>query len=106
MPKAGALACSKCGLKATHVPLKLTEKQDHKDKKTLEIVDESVGQSLPLGDAKCRKCGHVKAHFWDQQTRSADEPATRFFKCEQCKHTWRDNAGDGSFGNVWIKSIR
>ncbi len=44
----------------------------------------------PLTDALCPKCGHNKAYFWLQQTRAGDEPETKFFKCEKCKHVWRD----------------
>ncbi|MFX1287916.1 MAG: transcription factor S, partial [Promethearchaeota archaeon] len=25
-----------------------------------------------------------------EQTRSADEPSTSFFRCLECKHTWRE----------------
>jgi DNA-directed RNA polymerase subunit M len=32
------------------------------------------------------------AYFWTQQTRGADEPETRFFKCTKCSHTWREYA--------------
>ena len=38
----------------------------------------------------CPKCGHTAAYFMEVQTRSADEPATLFFRCEKCKHNWRE----------------
>ena len=38
----------------------------------------------------CEKCGHDEAVWWMFQTRSADEPTTRFYRCLQCKYTWRD----------------
>lgn len=38
----------------------------------------------------CEKCGNTIAYYWTQQTRGADEPETRFFKCTKCKHTWRE----------------
>ena len=40
----------------------------------------------------CDKCGNKTAYYWTQQTRGADEPETRFFKCTQCNHTWREYA--------------
>jgi DNA-directed RNA polymerase subunit M len=43
-------------------------------------------------NAECRKCGHDQALWWIQQTRSGDEPATRFFKCVRCGNTWREYA--------------
>ena len=38
----------------------------------------------------CEKCGHDEAIWWMFQTRSADEPTTRFYRCQKCKYTWRD----------------
>lgn len=66
---------------------KFTEKiQAQKD---IEVVEEN-DEAHPLVDADCEKCGHDKAHFWLRQTRAGDEPETKFYKCEKCKHTWRD----------------
>lgn len=42
------------------------------------------------GDAECPKCGHKMAYYWEVQTRASDEPATKFLKCEKCRHIWRD----------------
>lgn len=47
-------------------------------------------ETLPITDAECPKCKHKKAHFWEVQTRAADEAPTKFLKCEKCKHIWRD----------------
>lgn len=40
----------------------------------------------------CEKCGNKIAYYWTQQTRGADEPETRFFRCTKCNHTWREYA--------------
>jgi DNA-directed RNA polymerase subunit M/transcription elongation factor TFIIS len=40
--------------------------------------------------ARCPECAHDKAYFHEMQTRSADEPATLFFKCVNCKFKWRE----------------
>lgn len=55
----------------------------------VDVVHEEV-QTLPLVEADCPKCEHRKAYFWSIQTRAADEPETKFFRCEKCKHTWKD----------------
>lgn len=55
----------------------------------VEIIEEGE-EIYPLTDADCPKCGHGKAYYWMQQTRAGDEPETKFFKCEKCKHVWRD----------------
>ena len=39
---------------------------------------------------ECKKCGHDEAVWWMFQTRSADEPTTRFYRCSKCRYTWRD----------------
>ena len=80
------LACS-CGYKSnTHQKMEIKEKAA--EQKEIEIIEEV--ETKPLVEAHCEKCGHNKAYFWSLQTRAADEPETRFFKCEKCKHTWRE----------------
>ena len=59
------------------------------DSGKVEVISEEK-EVLPLVSAECTKCGHSMAYHWEIQTRAADEPATRFFKCEKCKHTWRE----------------
>jgi len=87
MPKGGKLACVKCGYTAGgDVTIKEQVKHTSRD---VHVVEKET-EALPLVDAKCKKCGHTKAYHWELQTRSADEPATRFYKCEQCKYTWRE----------------
>ncbi|MDR1721455.1 MAG: transcription factor S [Methanobrevibacter sp.] len=45
--------------------------------------------TLPTTNTLCPKCGNKKAYWWLKQTRSADESETQFFRCTECKHTWR-----------------
>lgn len=66
-----------------------TIKETVEEKKEIEVVDEEV-QTNPLVEAECDKCGHDKAYFWLEQTRSGDEAETKFYKCEKCKHIWRE----------------
>ncbi|CAL5220751.1 g2813 [Coccomyxa viridis] len=58
-------------------------------------VDDVLGGSdawknVQTTTVPCPKCGHGRAYFMEVQTRSADEPATLFFKCEECGHNWRE----------------
>lgn len=39
---------------------------------------------LLLQEVTCEKCGHGQAYFKEVQIRSADEPATLFFRCCKC----------------------
>lgn len=45
---------------------------------------------VPLPAVNCPKCSYHQAYFMEIQIRSADEPATLFFKCVQCAHRWRE----------------
>ena len=38
----------------------------------------------------CPQCRHSQAYFKEIQTRSADEPATLFFKCARCDFQWKE----------------
>ena len=49
-----------------------------------------VSGTLPTADAECPKCGHNKAYWVLRQTRAADEPETRIFRCVKCSHSWRE----------------
>lgn len=40
--------------------------------------------------AQCPKCGNGEAYYNEVQTRSADEPATLFFRCVKCHHNWKE----------------
>ena len=58
--------------------------------KKVEVVEEL--ETNPKVKIKCEKCGNGVAYYWTQQTRGADEPETRFFKCTKCNFTWREYA--------------
>jgi DNA-directed RNA polymerase subunit M len=44
----------------------------------------------PIVKKECSKCGNMEAEAWQEQTRGADEPSTSFFRCTNCKFTWRE----------------
>ena len=86
--KSGAqLACG-CGYKEEAEQVSFTEKSKHKDKDVAVIEKEHVIN--PIVEADCPKCKHKLAEHWEVQTRAADEPATRFFKCQKCGHVRRE----------------
>ena len=60
-----------------------------------KVVDDVLGgddewKSVPTTASECEKCGHDKAFFREVQIRSADEPATLFFRCCKCSHVRRE----------------
>ena len=98
-PKCGALLVPKrnkkqitCGCGYIHkesVNLSLSEKVE--DMAKIEVMDEEDKiKVMPLTKVDCPECENEEARFWTVQTRSADEAETRFFRCEKCKHVWRD----------------
>ena len=101
--------CEKCGSimvpikkgKTSYVKCRSCGREMKKEVKSLKIVEEKPVTNgvvviekdttlLPMTDKECPKCEHDSAYWWMQQTRSADEPPTQFFKCTKCKHIWRE----------------
>ena len=60
------------------------------NKKDTIVELEETSKSLPTTKEICSKCGNKEAYWWMYQTRSGDEPATKFLRCTKCSHTWRD----------------
>ena len=87
--KTKAVQFCSCGfssdVKEENSSIKETVTSDQDDIQVVEKAD-----IHPLTYADCPKCGHGKAYYWLKQTRSGDEPETKFYRCEKCKHTWRD----------------
>ena len=87
MPKDEKMVCGSC--KHISSEGKLTEKK--KQEKKIEIIEKSQQQKhLPKIKAHCEKCNNNEAYFHTMQTRSSDEPETKFFKCTKCSYSWRE----------------
>ena len=57
----------------------------------LIVLEESKISTRPTKQLRCDKCEKMTdVEYWELQTRSADESATRFFRCTICKQTWRE----------------
>lgn len=63
--------------------------KEGKKKKETAVIEKDT-ENMPKTTNKCPECGHDKAYWWMQQTRSADEPSTRFYRCVKCGKTWRE----------------
>jgi len=83
------LVCPRCGCKDKNMEKAQIKEIVGQDEKKIDVVDKEI-EAYPLTEAECPKCKHKKAYFWEVQTRASDEPATKFLKCEKCKHIWRD----------------
>ncbi len=54
------------------------------------LVLEEITEVLPRTRIECPKCGFGEAFWHMRQTRAADEPTTRIYRCAKCSHTWRE----------------
>jgi len=82
------LKCQACGFEKSATG---GYSQKVEQEKTEDVV--MLGEQkelLPEMDALCPKCENTKAYWWTAQTRAADEPMTRFYRCTKCRHTWRE----------------
>lgn len=80
------MVCPSCGYRSTE---KMELKEKVKKEQAIAVVEKEV-ETLPLVEERCPKCSFDKAYFWTKQTRASDEPETRFYRCQRCKHVWRD----------------
>lgn len=84
---------TKCGYEegsVEQVSLKSTVKHAPREK-TLVIEDDMDVKNLQkIKGIICPNCRNDEAYFWILQTRSADEPATRFYRCTKCNKVWRE----------------
>eukprot|EP00879_Flechtneria_rotunda_P007724 GHRR01008097.1.p1 GENE.GHRR01008097.1~~GHRR01008097.1.p1 ORF type:complete len:110 (+),score=19.69 GHRR01008097.1:640-969(+) len=51
---------------------------------------EEAWKNVQKTDVTCPSCSAGQAYFMEVQTRSADEPATIFYKCVACGHRWKE----------------
>ncbi|WP_062661634.1 transcription factor S [Aeropyrum camini] len=72
--------------------MRVTVEKGPRDK--IVVIDDEtpMGAQVLKGSVSCPKCGHDEVYFWMMQTRSADEPMTRFYRCKRCRYTWREYA--------------
>ena len=89
-PSDGDWLCRKCGYsgKASKKGASKIVTKRSEDKEM--VVIEGNLDTLPKTKAECPKCSHNKAYFVLRQTRAADEPETRIYRCVKCSHSWRE----------------
>src|SRR3989344_4547198 len=79
------LFCS-CGFTKNADGEQGTVKEQVESAKRVEVIEKV--ETNPKIRIQCEKCENNTAYYWTQQTRGADEPETRFFRCTKCNHTW------------------
>lgn len=84
------MQCNNCSFSTKEVKNSMiSEKLAKETKPAVEVIEKEI-ETEPLTDAECPKCKHKRAYYSLVQTRAADEPETKFLKCEKCKHRWRE----------------
>ena len=84
------LVCRKCGYKTDkYKPLQISEKVEKNPMDNVVVIEKNE-EALPKTKSTCPKCDNKEAVWWVQQTRSADEAPTLFYRCTKCRHSWRD----------------
>ena len=86
--KDGKLVCRKCGTEIT--PVEEQKVITHKSRDREVAVVGEISGTLPTTDIECPDCGNRTAYWVLRQTRAADEPATRIYRCTKCSHSWRE----------------
>ena len=86
----GRLVCKFCG-ESEEIKEEYSIKEEivHKPQVVVREENEDL-KVLPKVKVKCPECGNNEAAYWMEQTRSADEAPTRFYRCTKCRFTWRE----------------
>jgi DNA-directed RNA polymerase subunit M len=89
--KRSFLVCTKCSkerpLKKEKIFISEALPTPKKDVVIVKKGDEAI--DLPKTKMICPKCENTEAYWWMQQTRSADEAPTLFYRCVKCTYSWR-----------------
>lgn len=91
------LYCVNCGYhevaRSTEVfSIKTEVKKNPRDKILILESSQKPSTAQIVKGVSCPRCGNGEAYFWMMQTRAADEPPTRFYRCTKCGYTWREYA--------------
>lgn len=68
-------------------PEKWVELSDRETKREAKMLE--VDTSMATDMFRCSRCGKRQCTYYEQQTRSADEPMTIFIRCINCGKQWR-----------------
>ncbi|WP_135365568.1 transcription factor S [Halosimplex halophilum] len=90
----GEMVCKSCGATAGRDDELAEQFVSTAEQSGDEVVETEEGANFE-GKPKdksvtCEDCGNGVAWYTIKQTGSADEPPTRFFKCTECGHRWRE----------------
>ena len=84
---------SRAGKKEAKDKAKREQQERQRHEGFVAMLKEKSSAAVDQGESviHCRRCGSADLHFVQLQTRSADEPMTSLFCCNQCSLKWRMN---------------
>ncbi len=88
-----SLVCPKCQYVKKRLVRTKKDEQQESDPALLVMDESDIKEAKGLESTikiDCEKCHGKEGASWTFQTRSADEPETKFYRCIKCNHTWRD----------------
>lgn len=85
------LKCVRCGYIQDEAEKNMTSDSNAKAiPHAVTVIDDIYElQTMPTTRRECPHCHNTLAYFWQVQTRAGDEGSTQFFRCIQCRYTWR-----------------
>ncbi len=93
-PGGDHMVCTGCGASSARdrdLEAEFVTTESQTDGDVIESSEEANFEGKPIAsDVRCEGCGNEQAWYTLKQTASADEPPTRFFKCTECGHRWRE----------------
>lgn len=89
-PSGGEWLCKKCGHTGDTDGKGNKKIITKRTKDKVMMVIEGNLDILPKTKVECPKCGHNEAYWVLRQTRAADEPETRIYRCVKCEKSWRE----------------
>jgi len=81
------MKCRSCGeiQQVEEESYKVTEEKEEDPMDRLNVNESGEAETTnPVTEKECKKCGNDKCEWWMEQTRSSDEPPTRFYRCTEC----------------------
>ena len=89
----GLLSCRKCDYVKEKTDKSTKEKPEETNSEFLVMGEDDMNIVKGLESTvkiDCDKCHNQEGVWWTFQTRSGDEPETKFYRCTKCNYTWRD----------------
>jgi len=89
-PSEGRWICKRCGAEKERSESDQDKITSQKEEEKEMVVIEKEVSTQPKTKVRCPKCDHNEAYWRLEQTRAADEPETRIYRCTKCDHRWRE----------------